>query len=432
MLDGQLPERLCPHLVVDSGSYCIWFTGHGKLFNWACESCAKKFPKQPDSWAPLDAGLQKVILENSYCGGVCGRPEVLVRVSPLAFEHSEWAFLADKESLILDAQPFPKPDYWCILLSTSEVRIVNSAERTCVQSLTLPALGFALSPETGLHVSPCGAYVFVYQASGALGALIRLDEGVVVRGVSRGDYRPANSFFPAAFWVYRARTLLVAGTDWNRLDIIDCMSGNVLTERGPHSYQDGVAPPHYLDYFHGTLTVSQESGLIADGGWVWHPVGIIRSWSLESWLQNPWESEDGDSVRGLAYRDYFWDSPMCWVNGSTLAVWGLGDDDAWMVDAVLLIDTTTGKTLSWFAGPQVRRPGAWPPRTLAKSLFYDEYLYSVSAEAGISVWDIESGERLLSDEKFAPSSYHPNSREFVAILSSGLRFSKLVGTKPTY
>ncbi len=43
-------------------------------------------------------------------------------------------------------------------------------------------------------------------------------------------------------------------------------------------------PLHYLDYFHGELSVSPAENWIADNGWVWHPSGIVTSWSLQAWF----------------------------------------------------------------------------------------------------------------------------------------------------
>ena len=82
------------------------------------------------------------------------------------------------------------------------------------------------------------------------------------------------------------------------------------------------------------------------------PGGVVRSWDLDRWLdENPWEGEDGPSVRSLCLRDYFWDAPMCWLDERTLAVYGFGEDADWMIPAVRVFDVTTGEELRWFPGP---------------------------------------------------------------------------------
>ena len=82
------------------------------------------------------------------------------------------------------------------------------------------------------------------------------------------------------------------------------------------------APEHDLDYFHATLLPSPDGKWIADNGWAWQPVGIVRAWSIERWLnENVWESEDGPTAKNLCGQDN-WDQPMCWINNRTLAAWG--------------------------------------------------------------------------------------------------------------
>ena len=82
------------------------------------------------------------------------------------------------------------------------------------------------------------------------------------------------------------------------------MTGRLLTERTYAPPPGGKGrPEHYLDYFHGTLAVSPDQQWIVDDGWVWAPAGIPRTWNFRRWIEeNPWESEDGPSVRWLCQR----------------------------------------------------------------------------------------------------------------------------------
>lgn len=128
----------------------------------------------------------------------------------------------------------------------------------------------------------------------------------------------------------------------------------------------------------------------------------------------------------LVGRAYYWDGPLCWIDDTVIAVWGWGDDDEWLLPAVVLYDVKLGRQLRWFAGPETRPPRAWPPKKLAPSLFYDQYLFSVHDEQGTGVWDIESGERLLQDLSLSPIQYHGRSKEFLSLSSDGVRLSRLV------
>jgi hypothetical protein len=68
----------------------------------------------------------------------------------------------------------------------------------------------------------------------------------------------------------------------------------------------------------------------------------------------------------------------------------------------------------WVAGP-------------AGSFAFDRYLFSDSTEAGTSVWDIATGERLLHDATFCPTAYHPGAGRFITAFPGGtLRLTGLI------
>lgn len=212
-------------------------------------------------------------------------------------------------------------------------------------------------------------------------------------------------------------SLLVHGTDWNRLDITDVQARRLLTERKPTSYREGEPrPEHYLDYFHAGLVVSPDARRVAEDGWVWHPVGVTRTWSLQDWTErNVWESEDGPSQRSLTQHDYFWDAPMCWLSETELAVWGIGDDDDWMTPGVRVFDAETGRQLREFGGPMGH-------------LAFDGYLFSFSTAFGTAVWDPISGEQLVAAPELQLLAYHPADQGFLRRDDDGaFALAKLVG-----
>jgi hypothetical protein len=211
--------------------------------------------------------------------------------------------------------------------------------------------------------------------------------------------------------------LLVHGTAWNRLDISDPTTATLLTQRSLTIPEQGKdRPEHYLDYFHCGLTISPNQDHIADNGWVWHPVGVVASWNLSRWLhENVWESEDGPSKQRLCWRSYFWDGPLCWIDEKHLAVWGLGEDDEWLIPAVVIFDVVSGQQERWFAGPK-------------GTLVFDRYLFSADQTEGTSVWDEATGERLLREDSFCPLRYHRGTKSFLTILpDGGFQISKLRG-----
>lgn len=264
-----------------------------------------------------------------------------------------------------------------------------------------------LENEVILRTTRNGDIVAIANRHGQKGVVLDAISGQTKLLLNRGDYHNDHSIFSLAFVENDDRTLLIHATAWNRLDVSDVEAAEMLTVRSPTSYKEGEdRPEHYLDYFHCGLLVSPGQQYIADNGWVWAPVGLIATWSISNWLQeNLWESEDGPSKKYLCQRDYYWDGPFCWIDDRHLAVWGYGGDDLWLIPAVRIFDVESGEQVRWFPGPQ-------------GTLVFDEYLFSWNEE-GTSIWEVSSGERLLSDDSLCPMGYHPSSKCFLSVQSEG-------------
>lgn len=411
-------------MVEKPDEFLVWFTGVGKELNWACRACAEKYPAPPLEWIPVS---EEWLLKNRnevYWDGVRGAPETKYQATNMCFSGRDLR-LDETWGGFVDVQPYlGKPSCWYALSKSGALVLFSTSDSSVISSCRLGKLKFDVTAETAICVSPQNDFVVISESSGPNAALVDMKSGEVIKELSRGDYHSENSFFPTAFFEHQGESLLIAASDWNRLDIYDPNTGGLLTQRGPTSYVDGNPPPHYLDYFHGSLRVSPGSQTVVDNGWVWSPTGVIRSWSLSAWLLNPYESEDGPTSKSLAQGD-FWDGSLCWIDSTTLAIWGWGRDE-WVIPAVALMNVRTGKVVRWFPGPKVRQPSAWPPRKLADSLFFDRYLFAVSDEAGTSVWNIETGECLLVDANVKPWRYHPDSREFLELLPDSFRLTTLI------
>ncbi|OWA34118.1 hypothetical protein B9G55_17490 [Saccharibacillus sp. O16] len=152
--------------------------------------------------------------------------------------------------------------------------------------------------------------------------------------LERGDYYTDKSVFPLAFAQLDQQTILIHGSDWNRLELTELPSLQSLASRplpdsdeaGESSTEsDGHSLP-FLNYFHGRLHVSPDGSQIADTGWVWQPVGLVGAWSLREWLNQPWASENGSSLHHF-FQTEDWDLPAAWVDHEHLALWGRVDTD---------------------------------------------------------------------------------------------------------
>jgi hypothetical protein len=243
----------------------------------------------------------------------------------------------------------------------------------------------------------------VVNTYGQHGLVLNLEIGLATMQLERDDYCVDVCYFPVAFFQDGQRVLLVHGTDWNRLDIADPRTGEALTERSFDVKPDQKHSAHHLEYFHGRLRISPDQRWVVDDGWIWHPMGSVLVLNLQRWLhENLWESEDGPSLLSCCQRDGYWGGPLCWIDERTVAVWGYGDDADWLLPAVRFFDIVAEKELDWFAGPE-------------GELVYDEYLFALSEQHGLTAWDVATGERVFAEPGFHPTRYHRRAKQFLQI-----------------
>jgi hypothetical protein len=169
-----------------------------------------------------------------------------------------------------------------------------------------------------------GPWVCVTERFGVNASLINTATGVV-RRLSRADYHSDVSSYSIGFLDRDGRTLLVAQTQWNRLDVFDAETGANLTERdvfiqdsGRRDEQGGKVydKSNYIDYFHSLLHVSPDSRHFLSNGWVWSPVDIVRVFSTETFLT-------GYEPMGIPVATAFgynWDRPCAFVDGRTFVL----------------------------------------------------------------------------------------------------------------
>ncbi|MGW4650276.1 hypothetical protein [Kitasatospora sp. NPDC004289] len=266
-------------------------------------------------------------------------------------------------------------------------------------------------PALRLHADADGRYAAVVQDhvdGESLGQVLDLTTGAVTMALSGGTHKTYTVPFSLAFTEHEGRTLLVHRTEWNRLDVSDPADGTLLTDRE-------LDEDRALDYFHGALHISPDGRRIADDGWIWQPVGAPSLWSLHHWLtENPYESEDGPSLRDPLQPDYLWNRPMVWLDGERLALGGLGDDSAWLRPGALVlhVDDLTGALntplrLTAFAGPD------------GPFFAVDGLLYAATPE-GLTVWDPTDGARLATVPGFHPTHHHRPAGELAALVDGAL------------
>ncbi len=320
-----------------------------------------------------------------------------------------------------------EPDWMFLLEDGTVARYrATSEDLEVVARLTLraepdhtPWDGHRLTPH--LHVSDDGRFIAVVNDYGRWGLVWDVLTGRRTLEVDGGDYH--SDTVPLSFSFVRLGHGwgAIHRSDWNRLDVADASTGELLTHRDPPRFVEGKpAPDHYLDYFHGRLLVSPDGRRVADDGWIWHPMGSVVLWSVDPWLNgNPWESEDGASLRTTCQREYYWDQGACWLDSDRLAIGGLGDGFDDVVPGARIFAVGEDDPTSRPRWPQAREVTAFAGPD--GDLFSDgDRLFSSNAD-GLSVWDVEAGARLGRITGFHPTRAHGGAGELAELAGGTLR-----------
>ncbi len=344
-----------------------------------------------------------------------------------AFDSNTTATELSIENDILDIAPINdcSSSTWMILDITGALHRLNCEDATCYMVARIPIVaepdhepwcGRTLTSR--LSVSNNGQFAAVVNDYGKKGVVMSLDASGFILQLDGGDYYPNTVPFSFSFFEHQGRTLIVHRTDWNRLDISNPANGDCLTEREFESWgKERVRPAHYLDYFHGRLIICPDGTLVSDDGWMWHPVGAPTIFSISAWLDgNPFESEDGPSLRSLCGRDW-WDNAMCWIDSTRIAIEGLGDFEEEMLDGVRIFDVE--KVLERGSWREVEEIASFPgPRS---KFFSDGRRLFSTDEHGLNIWDIDDGARVLVIAGFQPTHQHVGAGELVELREKTMR-----------
>jgi hypothetical protein len=405
---------ICEHLA-SAAEYCEWYGGHGLEHDLVCPGCAEAGRRGTTPVCAACQAAARIGLAWNADRGVIGRPGVRERDAGLALVHERVELDGRLPAPIVDLRPAPgAAARFLALLADGALWWIDLERRALDRCADLAGHGLHAGRPAALLISPDGGAAAVVSEERGRGVVLALDDGRETVALARSDFR-AGEAFPVALGVLGGRPLVVHATRWNRLDVVDALTGDLLTARSHGQAAPGERLPHYLDHRHQALAISPDGEYVATAGESEHGLASVTTFSLRRLLEDdPWESEDGPSRWVHAPRWYAGGAPMAWLDGRRLAIWGYGPSAACLVDGVSIHDAIDGTLVRWFAG--VAR---------GELAVAGDRLFGWTAD-GTQLWDLARGERLLEDRGLVPQRYHAGAGCFVTTNREGDLFVRSV------
>jgi hypothetical protein len=117
---------------------------------------------------------------------------------------------------------------------------------------------------------------------------------------------------------------------------------------------------------------------------------------------------------------------MTWLDDQRVAIGGLSEDDAYMIDGARIFDVSAQGE----PDPGDRADWAWPREIAAfagpaGTFFSEDGCLFSSDQSGLSRWDVNDGSRTAYLHGFAPTHHHRKARELVQIADGSLIRAKM-------
>jgi hypothetical protein len=172
-------------------------------------------------------------------------------------------------------------------------------------------------------------YICVSERYGLNAAVVNIEDKEV-RCFTRDDDCFGVSSYSIGFVKHGNSSLLIHQTKFNRLDITNLETGELLTDReiyqkeiarGHNDGQGNYIPPKYdkknfISYFHSLLHISPDYRSFLSNGWHWHPFGNIMVFSVIDFLS-------GFELGGKKIEPWFnynWDHPCTYIDDNSFVI----------------------------------------------------------------------------------------------------------------
>lgn len=235
------------------------------------------------------------------------------------------------------------------------------------------------------------------------GYVLNTETCEVILNLDTQDSLGGLTNFPVNFFTLDGKDLIVHGTDWNRLDISDLATGEILTNRNLDETPEEKEEWSCFSERNGHIVVSPDQTRAACVGWVWHPIGVAHTWRLDNWLRsNPFEVDVSEEKVSQAAWDYDWGATIRWVGNQRLAIWS---GDEFLIDAknphVLIVDVTNSDQRLRIEGPE-------------NNFYTDGEVLIAARSSGVGLWSAEDGD-LLAMHPGTLVGYNSCDREWLTI-----------------
>ena len=391
------------------------YTGIAQCVIYSCLTCDSA---KNSEYTPICSECASE-LESSKTWHIQGLPEIKCSSTPFSFSTRQ-LYIPELENIkILAAASYPNSYQLLIFSNKGKLIQVDCVTGAAVTLREINSLALIRDGEIQLIVSNDHQYCAItscvyrkdeYEDSNS-GLVIDLSTGKTIKELNCDYYHMAHTPFPVTFFEYQSHTHLVYASEWNKLDIVNIATEEILSTRNLEDCPEEEDGDDFtFTEWNGALVVSPDKRRIATVGWMWHPIGVAFSFDARKWIEtNCWEPDIGESKKSYAIWDYFWDSPLAWIDDKRLCIWGAQsgcvDDPA---DCAAIFDADSSKILLFFTGPTIN------------FFEYDEYLFSgIRNSQGLSIWSVEDGSLLHEEHELEVDQYLPFSKEFISFKPNG-------------
>ena len=170
-------------------------------------------------------------------------------------------------------------------------------------------------------------YICVTERYGLNAAVVNIVNKQILN-LTREDYHCDVSSYSVGFFESNGRIFIIHQTQWNRLDITDLETGELLTKREIIYRETGetgtsefgtfrkMESKNYIDYFHSLIHISPDGKHFLSNGWVWTPWDNIICFETDTFF----EEYESCGKHIDYYRGYAWDRPCSFVGNDTFVI----------------------------------------------------------------------------------------------------------------